>query len=467
MIAEQINDDGTVFFRVFVKPLVNLIWLAGLVFVLGSLITLWPDAREERRLGDALRAAGRPAAGTPRELRARSRRGARRRVRRRGRAAVPARAGAADDALDELGRGRAATAGAAEERDRALAALKELEADHRAGRISDDDYREVVGADPPRGGRGARALDRLARAAGRGRARGREESTMGRERPRGAPRASRALAPPRRCTGAGRSRCRARRRVDTPDRRRCRAQADGRRAPGGVLTDELSAVDGRVRDLDGGVAAQRRGSTCSRAARVGAGRLGRSIARSADQTRAWPVRGRRTASRRRLERRVRELYAPTSPTRSLRPRDAAFADLSTTSTLGRIGRQDEQHRRAGQIARDASSGRAPPHASRAWRGGAARDDRRVGDDASSEASSTGWRRAATRSSPAGSEKRATLARHSRRPRVDARRDRRARGRRAPRSRRAIREAQQRAAHRLPATGARGQRRARVARERGR
>ena len=50
MIAEQVNDDGTVFFRIFVKPLVNLIWLAGLVFVLGSLITLWPDAREERRL---------------------------------------------------------------------------------------------------------------------------------------------------------------------------------------------------------------------------------------------------------------------------------------------------------------------------------------------------------------------------------------------------------------------------------
>jgi hypothetical protein len=32
---------------------VNLIWLAGLVFVLGSLITLWPDAREERRLAHA------------------------------------------------------------------------------------------------------------------------------------------------------------------------------------------------------------------------------------------------------------------------------------------------------------------------------------------------------------------------------------------------------------------------------
>jgi cytochrome c-type biogenesis protein CcmF len=50
VIAEQVNDDGTVFFRIFVKPLVNLIWLAGLVFVLGAVITLWPGAREERRL---------------------------------------------------------------------------------------------------------------------------------------------------------------------------------------------------------------------------------------------------------------------------------------------------------------------------------------------------------------------------------------------------------------------------------
>lgn len=33
----------------------------------------------------------------------------------------------------------------AEERDRALAALKELELDHRAGRISDEDYRALVG----------------------------------------------------------------------------------------------------------------------------------------------------------------------------------------------------------------------------------------------------------------------------------------------------------------------------------
>jgi cytochrome c-type biogenesis protein CcmF len=60
VIAEQVNPDGSVYFRVFVKPLVNLIWLAGLVFVLGSLITLWPDAREERRLATRYREAGAP-----------------------------------------------------------------------------------------------------------------------------------------------------------------------------------------------------------------------------------------------------------------------------------------------------------------------------------------------------------------------------------------------------------------------
>ena len=34
----------------------------------------------------------------------------------------------------------------AEERDRALGALRELEFDHRTGKISDDDYRAQVGA---------------------------------------------------------------------------------------------------------------------------------------------------------------------------------------------------------------------------------------------------------------------------------------------------------------------------------
>jgi cytochrome c-type biogenesis protein CcmF len=62
VIAEQIDADGTVYFRVFVKPLVNLIWLAGLVFLLGSLIALWPDAREQRRLVERTRDVGVAAA---------------------------------------------------------------------------------------------------------------------------------------------------------------------------------------------------------------------------------------------------------------------------------------------------------------------------------------------------------------------------------------------------------------------
>ena len=58
LIAEQLDADGTVYVRVFVKPLVNLIWVAGLIFLLGSLITLWPDAREQRRLAVRYARAG-------------------------------------------------------------------------------------------------------------------------------------------------------------------------------------------------------------------------------------------------------------------------------------------------------------------------------------------------------------------------------------------------------------------------
>jgi cytochrome c-type biogenesis protein CcmF len=50
VIADQINPGGAIYFKVLVKPLVNLIWLAGLVFFAGALVVLWPDAREQRRL---------------------------------------------------------------------------------------------------------------------------------------------------------------------------------------------------------------------------------------------------------------------------------------------------------------------------------------------------------------------------------------------------------------------------------
>jgi cytochrome c biogenesis factor len=48
--ADDLRKDGSVQLEASVKPLVNLIWLAGLVFLFGSVVAMWPDAREERRL---------------------------------------------------------------------------------------------------------------------------------------------------------------------------------------------------------------------------------------------------------------------------------------------------------------------------------------------------------------------------------------------------------------------------------
>jgi hypothetical protein len=50
----------------------------------------------------------------------------------------------ASDRLDELAPEARERLALAEERDRALAALKELEFDHRTGKISDEDYRAQV-----------------------------------------------------------------------------------------------------------------------------------------------------------------------------------------------------------------------------------------------------------------------------------------------------------------------------------
>jgi cytochrome c-type biogenesis protein CcmF len=54
VIADFQKGTNAVFFKVLVKPLVNLIWVAAIVFVLGSLVALWPDAREQRRLATRL-----------------------------------------------------------------------------------------------------------------------------------------------------------------------------------------------------------------------------------------------------------------------------------------------------------------------------------------------------------------------------------------------------------------------------
>jgi hypothetical protein len=65
----------------------------------------------------------------------------------------------ADDHLDEPDALERRRLELAEERDRALADLKELEFDHRTGKISDEDYRELVGPLRARAAAALRALE--------------------------------------------------------------------------------------------------------------------------------------------------------------------------------------------------------------------------------------------------------------------------------------------------------------------
>lgn len=64
------------------------------------------------------------------------------------------------DRLDELDPAAKRHLELAEKRDRALAALKELEFDHRTGKVSDEDYRMQVGPLRWHAAEALRALDR-------------------------------------------------------------------------------------------------------------------------------------------------------------------------------------------------------------------------------------------------------------------------------------------------------------------
>jgi len=64
-----------------------------------------------------------------------------------------------DDTLDLPAEGEQKRIALAEERDRALAALKELEFDHSTGKLSDEDYRAQVGPMRRRAAEALRALD--------------------------------------------------------------------------------------------------------------------------------------------------------------------------------------------------------------------------------------------------------------------------------------------------------------------
>jgi hypothetical protein len=63
------------------------------------------------------------------------------------------------DSIDDLTPAERERLRLAEERDRALAALKELEFDHRTGKVSDGDYREQVGPLRRQAAEAIRALD--------------------------------------------------------------------------------------------------------------------------------------------------------------------------------------------------------------------------------------------------------------------------------------------------------------------
>jgi hypothetical protein len=68
----------------------------------------------------------------------------------------------ADDRLAALSPADRERLRLAEERDQALAALKELELDHRTGKVNDEDYRSLVGPLRRRAAGALRALDAYA-----------------------------------------------------------------------------------------------------------------------------------------------------------------------------------------------------------------------------------------------------------------------------------------------------------------
>ena len=114
----------------------------------------------------------------------------------------------------------------------------------------------------------------------------------------------------------------------------------------GVLTEELSAVAGRVRELEAGVAAQQtrlgvlQGTLARARSRLGA--LDRTIAaQTADFVR---LRGEYTVALDRLEWRVRELYMTDElDALSFALGTSSFTDIiDNLELLGRIGRQDER-----------------------------------------------------------------------------------------------------------------------------
>jgi cytochrome c-type biogenesis protein CcmF len=46
----SVQTDGSISFKVYLNPLVQWLWIGGLIFALGTLIIMWPDPMDRRYL---------------------------------------------------------------------------------------------------------------------------------------------------------------------------------------------------------------------------------------------------------------------------------------------------------------------------------------------------------------------------------------------------------------------------------
>ena len=49
VVLAQPNEDQSAVFKVYINPLINLVWFAGLIVTLGTFIILLPDPKEKRK----------------------------------------------------------------------------------------------------------------------------------------------------------------------------------------------------------------------------------------------------------------------------------------------------------------------------------------------------------------------------------------------------------------------------------
>jgi cytochrome c-type biogenesis protein CcmF len=49
IVAGWEDGGATATFKAYVNPLVNWLWIGGLVFILGTAVAAWPDPTEDRR----------------------------------------------------------------------------------------------------------------------------------------------------------------------------------------------------------------------------------------------------------------------------------------------------------------------------------------------------------------------------------------------------------------------------------